>query len=141
MRTPYDDIINLPHHQSATRPHMSNSARAAQFAPFAALVGYDDAVAEAGRLTEARILLDEDQLAELNCDLQIIMGQLQMGHQPTAAITYFEPDKQKEGGQYITRTSPIKKIDCLKRLLVLSDDAEISLDYIYKIDTQPTIAP
>ena len=56
----YSDIINLPHHESRTRPRMSLSDRAAQFAPFAALTGYDDAVADAGRLTSSKIELDEN---------------------------------------------------------------------------------
>ena len=132
MKTPYDDIIHLPHHQSTKHPPMSISARAAQFAPFAALVGYDEQVAEAGRLTESQIILNEDQLTELNQQLQILNSML--GQNPPATITYFVPDKHKEGGRYITSTSCVKKIDCYNRLLILSDDTEIGLDYITKID-------
>lgn len=132
MKTPYDDIIHLPHHQSIKHPPMSMSARAAQFAPFAALVGYDEQVAEAGRLTESQIILNEDQLTELNQQLQTLNSML--GQNPPATITYFVPDKHKEGGRYITSTSCVKKIDCYNRLLILSDDTEIGLDYITKID-------
>lgn len=66
----YDDIINLPHHVSAKRPQMSMLDRAAQFAPFAALTGYDAAIKETGRLTEERIELDEESLNMLNMKFQ-----------------------------------------------------------------------
>jgi len=65
MSNKYDDIINLPHHVSLTRPHMSILDRAAQFSPFAALSGYDAAVKETARLTSSRIELGEDAKAEL----------------------------------------------------------------------------
>ncbi|MDD3240360.1 MAG: hypothetical protein PHW47_09835, partial [Lachnospira sp.] len=66
MTNQYDDIINLPHHVSTTRPQMSREIRAAQFAPFAALTGYEDAVNETARLTDERIELDENRKAELD---------------------------------------------------------------------------
>ena len=68
----YNDIINLPHHQSATRPHMSNYERAAQFSPFAALTGHDEAIKETARLTDRKIEIDEYAKDDLNIKLQII---------------------------------------------------------------------
>ena len=84
----YDDIINLPHHVSPTRQRMSMHDRAAQFAPFAALVGYDDAVAETARLTETRLELNE---------------------QPEVRIKYFVPDEHKSGGAFVEVSGKVKK--------------------------------
>ena len=55
----YDDIIDLPHHVSAERPHMPMTDRAAQFSPFAALTGYDAAIVETARLTDEKRELRE----------------------------------------------------------------------------------
>lgn len=137
MKTPYDDIIHLPHHQSSSRPHMTNEARAAQFAPFAALVGYDDAVQETARLTDQRILLDEDQLYHLDIQLHELCSRLPL--HPQVNITYFQPDSYKTGGRYITTTSHVKKIHPFRRLLILEDDTELNLDDIYEIEFTPSI--
>ena len=72
MKNDYDDIINLPHHVSSTRPQMSMIDRAAQFSPFAALTGYDAAIKETGRLTDEKIELDEEALSNLNMKFQIL---------------------------------------------------------------------
>jgi len=88
----YDDIINLPHHQSATRPHMPNYDRAAQFSPFAALTGYDNAVKETSRLTDKKVELDEYSKDALNDRLNMIQDTLD--EQPEVSITYFLPDKK-----------------------------------------------
>ena len=69
----YEDIINLPHHVSPTRPQMPMSDRAAQFAPFAALTGYDAAIKETGRQTDVRIELDEEALTALDMKYQLLM--------------------------------------------------------------------
>ena len=89
----YDDIINLPHHASSTRPRMSMHDRAAQFAPFAALVGYDDAVAETARLTEYRPELDEQEQRAINERLAYITAHIH--EQPEVRIKYFVPDEYK----------------------------------------------
>ena len=73
MNNRYDEIINLPHHISKTRPQMLMSDRAAQFAPFAALTGYDSAIKETGRLTDERIELDEEALTALDMKYQLLM--------------------------------------------------------------------
>lgn len=87
MTGDYDDIINLPHPISKTRPQMSLKDRAAQFSPFAALTGYDAAIKETGRLTDEKIELDEEALSNLNMKFQILFERLD--EQPDIAITYF----------------------------------------------------
>ncbi|MCH3916514.1 MAG: hypothetical protein LKE40_03390 [Spirochaetia bacterium] len=134
MTGTYDDIINLPHHVSETRPHMTVIDRAAQFSPFAALTGYDDAVKEAARLTNKRIELDEYTKGVLNDRLQIIAGRTK--EQPEITITYFQPDKKKSGGTYITATGSVKKIDGYKRIVVMDDGTTIPIDEIISIDGQ-----
>lgn len=128
----YDDIINLPHHQSKNHPRMSLYDRAAQFAPFAALTGYDDAVKEARRLTDSKPELEENQLEELDQKLADLMTRIE--EHPEVTITYFEPDDKKEGGAYVTCVCKIKKIDSCKRQLILADDNVIRIDSIIEIE-------
>ena len=92
----YDDIINLPHHVSPTRQRMSMHDRAAQFAPFAALVGYDEAVAETARLTESRPELDEQEQQAINERLAYIVNHIH--EQPEISIKYFVPMNAKVAG-------------------------------------------
>ena len=109
MRTSnkYDEILSLPHHVSKTRPQMPMSDRAAQFAPFAALTGYDSAIKETGRLTDERIELDEEALTALDLKYQLLMEALDEA--PKVTITYFQPDERKAGGKYLTATGAVKK--------------------------------
>ena len=99
MSGQYEDIINLPHHVSATRPQMSMIDRAAQFSPFAALTGYDAAIKETGRLTDEKIEMDEEALNILNMKFQILVDSLD--DEPEVTFTYFKPDERKAGGAYI----------------------------------------
>ena len=128
----YDDIINLPHHQSKNHPHMSLHDRAAQFAPFAALTGYDDAVKEARRLTDSKPELDENQLEELDQKLADLMSRIE--EHPEVVVTYFEPDDKKEGGAYVTCVGKIKKIDGYKRRLIFEDSKDINIDNIKEME-------
>ena len=128
----YEDIINLPHHQSNTRPHMSLHDRAAQFAPFAALTGYDDAVKEARRLTDGKPELDENQLTELDQMLTELTKRI--SEHPEIIITYFEPDNKKDGGAYITFIGRLKKIDNYKRIFFFEDGREIQICNIINMD-------
>ena len=128
----YEDIINLPHHQSNTRPHMSLHDRAAHFAPFAALTGYDDAVKEARRLTDGKPELDENQLTELDQMLTELTKRI--SEHPEIIITYFEPDNKKDGGAYITFIGRLKKIDNYKRIFVFEDGREIQICNIINMD-------
>ena len=134
MTKAYDNIINLPHHVSATRPHMSVINRAAQFSPFAALTDYDAAVKETARLTDERIELSEDMKDTLSNRLQIIADRIK--EQPEIAITYFQPDAKKNGGAYITAIGTVKKIDEFERVIVMTDGTAIPIDEIISIDGQ-----
>lgn len=132
MMNPYDDIINLPHHTSTSRPRMSARDRAAQFSPFAALTGYDSAITETARLTDTRIELDEYSKADLNEKLCIIQDQIDQ--QPEVSITYFQPDKMKSGGAYITATGCVKKIDAYEHVVLMRDATKIPIDDIFEIN-------
>lgn len=127
----YDDIINLPRHRSMTRPPMSRSNRAAQFSPFAALTGHEEAVKETARLTDRRIELDETMKAKLDEKLRII--QEQQASKPEITITYFKPDEKKSGGSYLTIRGIIKKIDYYERAVLMKDGTRIEIDEIIDI--------
>lgn len=132
MTTKYDDIINLPHHISVTHPRMSTINRAAQFSPFAALTGHGSAVKETVRLTDKRIELDEGIKDELSHRMQIVSDSIK--EQPEISITYFKPDEKKDGGEYITAISSVKKIDEHGRVVVMNDCTIIHIDDIINID-------
>ncbi|MBP1925236.1 hypothetical protein J2Z76_001093 [Sedimentibacter acidaminivorans] len=134
MTEKYDDIINLPHYVSKTRPHMTAIDRAAQFSPFAALTGYDAEVKETASLTDERVELDEYMKDALSHKLQIIEDRL--AEHPEIEITYFQPDAKKNGGAYVTAISIVKKIDKYKRVVVMTDGIVISIDEIISIDGQ-----
>ena len=119
MKGPYDDIINLPRHVSAARPHMPRKDRAAQFAPIAALTGYDDAVREAARLTEGKIELSEDAQAALDLKLRPLTDGSLRGKEVT--LTWFQPDARKSGGAYVTATGILKRVDPYENTVVLTD--------------------
>lgn len=127
----YDDIINLPHHVSKTRPKMPLEQRSAQFAPFAALTGYEDEISETGRLTTDRIELNEEAKQLLDRTLQAITKRIST--QPAVTITYFVPDTKKDGGAYITVSGNIKKIDKYKNIILLTDKTEIPIKEIINI--------
>ena len=112
----YEDIINLPHHVSKTRPQMSMLDRAAQFSPFAALTGYDAAIKETGRLTDEKIELDEDTKAALDMKQAYLIEMID--EQPEITIIYFLPDARKVGGAYVTVTGNLKRFDEYERLLI-----------------------
>ncbi len=124
----YDDIIGLPHHVSKTRPQMPMSDRAAQFAPFAALRGYEEAIQEINRVTEEKIELDEDALRTLNLKFQIIVNAID--RQPEVTITFFEPDKRKAGGAYRTTTGRVVQIKRFERMIILQNGKRIPMDSI-----------
>lgn len=133
MNEKYKEIIHLPHKQSATRPHMPVADRAAQFAPFAALVGYDDAVRETARLTESRRELSDGALEQLNAKLNYIQEHLD--EQPKVSITYFQPDSKKSGGTYLTCTGIVKRIDDYEHTILMQDGGEIFIDDITEIES------
>lgn len=128
----YADIIDLPHYQSKKRPHMSNYERAAQFSSFAALSGYEVAVAEAGRLTEAKIELSDEQARALDQSLQHIAAHI--AEEPEVTITYFQPDGKKQGGAYVEKSGRVHRIDAIKGMIVLQDRIEVPIWDILRID-------
>lgn len=127
----YEDIIHLSHHVSPKRPQMSMKDRAAQFAPFAALTGHEEAVRETARLTDSKIELDENEIQLLDQKLQYLEAQLE---QPDIDITYFLPDQRKSGGKYIDVQGRIKRIDPYSHSLRMEDGTEIPITDILKID-------
>jgi len=127
----YDDIINQPHHISRKRKQMSLYNRAAQFAPFAALTGYDGMVTETARLTDRRIELDEESIALLNQQLHTIIDSIE--EQPEITLIVFEPDEKKEGGTYHTISGHVRRIDDVNREVIMTDRTVIRLDRIYAI--------
>ena len=131
MNNRYDEIMGLPHHVSKTRPQMPMSDRAAQFAPFAALTGYDSAIKETGRLTDERIELDEEALTALDRKYQLLMDTLDDA--PEVTIIYFQPDERKAGGQYVSATGTVKKVDTFGRRILLQGGTRIPLDSVYDL--------
>ena len=128
----YASIINLPHHTSPTRPRMSNKDRAAQFAPFAALTGYEQSVFEAERLTTRKMELSEDMKAELNEKIQMLLDYLD--DEPVVSITYFVPDKKKAGGAYVTASGVVREINDHIRTIIFIDGTIVPIEQIYDIN-------
>lgn len=126
----YDDIIDLPHHVSKKRKPMPRADRGAQFAPFAALTGYDSAVKEAARLTDTKIELDEYELERLNELLHLVLQNPSTDY----SITYFVPDKRKKGGSYQTAVGNVKAVDEYDRIVIMTDGRKIPIDDIYNIE-------
>ena len=132
MTDNYNDIINLPHHVSPTRPQMSMMDRAAQFSPFAALTGYDAAIKETGRLTDEKIELGEEELSILNMKFQLLVDSLD--EEPEVNITYFKPDDRKAGGAYLTASGTVKKIDDFERIIFMKNGTKIPMDDVLSIE-------
>ena len=127
----YDDIINMPHHVSKKHPPMSLYARSAQFAPFAALTGYEEAVKETARETGDRIDVDEEIKAILDSKIQLLSEKIKQ--KPEISFTYFIPDLRKDGGDYVTVNGIIKKIDMYEQKIILLDKTEIPINEIIDI--------
>ncbi len=132
---PYDDILYLPHPVSAAHPPMPAAERAAQFSPFAALTGYEDAIEETERMTQERLELTEDEKAALDEKLCALLAEA--GSCPQAEITLFLPDERKEGGAYVTYEGTIKKVDMAARLICLEDGRTVPMDEIVGIEALP----
>lgn len=128
----YDDIIDLPHHVSTTRAHMPISDRAAQFSPFAAVVGYEASIQEARRLTEQKMELDEYEKAALDSQLNLIHEHI--AEHPHISFLFFRPDSRKAGGAYVTKTGSVKRIDDVRRVVVFTDKSEIPIEDIVEIN-------
>ena len=133
MRSSYSDIINLPHHVSKVHPPMSMHQRAAQFSPFAALVGYEDVIDETARQTDSIRELDETEKAELDRKLGILASHLK--EKPVVEIEYFVPDKTKAGGEYVFKSGTVEKIVSAERVVVVGGGS-IRMDRIVGIEGQ-----
>lgn len=127
----YDDIKHLTRPQYDDLHPMSMSDRAAQFSPFAALVGYGDAVAETARLTDNRIELTEDEINELNANLNRLLDNLD--EQPVIKVTYFVPDEKKSGGKYVDKVGVVRIYDSYANELVFTDGARVAVSDMYSL--------
>lgn len=125
----YDNIINLPHHVSDYHKPMPMRNRAAQFAPFAALSGYENAIDETMRLTESFKELSDEEIDLLSRKLQYAID-----NKSFIKITYFVPDKKKAGGAYKSLSGTIKKWEEVDNILIMKDGKKIPIEFISEID-------
>lgn len=127
----YDDIINISRWNPKSHPRMSEYERAAQFAPFAALTGYDAMVSETARLTDPKGDLDEEQMLALNETLSVIMEHI--NEHPKVCVTWFRKDVRKQGGEYVETEGTIRDVEPANRLIILKEGFSIPLDDIASI--------
>ncbi len=127
----YNDMMKCPRPVSCRRASMSRADRAAQFAPFAALTGFDGVIDETGRLTDGLVELTEEEMYLLNGQLQQIYDNIH--RQQPVAVTYFQPDRNKKGGAYISTEGIVKKIDLYTREVCMEDGTRIPIDRIFRI--------
>lgn len=127
----YDDILHLSRPESPHRARMSMVDRGAQFSPFAALVGYDAAIAETARLTDFRIELTESAKQALSDQLRSLAESLRQ--QPQVSVLWFLPDERKSGGSYVRSRGTVKKVDAYREKLVL-EEVEIPFGSIYELE-------
>ena len=132
-RFPYEDIVDLPHHVSRKHPQPTMADRAARFAPFAAITGYEEMVLEEARVTDDRIEMDESSKAALNEKLNMILEFID--EQPEVSITYFEPDKKKSGGAYVNITGIVKRIDEYEHFVIMTDGKKIRIEDIFALES------
>ena len=131
----YSDIIDLPHHQSSRRPHMSVYNRAAQFAPFAALTGYDEMVQDTADvlLLDRRITLSEDEKMVLDRKLQILRKNIEV--RPELSLVYYDDQANEIGGSYVTHSGEVKKVEDFPPMITFTDGKKVLIDDIIKIDS------
>jgi hypothetical protein len=127
----YEDIINLPHHVSPDRPKMSATDRAAQFAPFKAMVGLDGEINETARITDEKLEISEDELESINTALQQIKQHIRL--KPKVKLLYFVPDRRKAGGMYLTYEGNVKHIDEGEHKIIFTDGKAIAIADIYEL--------
>ncbi len=132
MTHDYDDIIHLPHHVSRHHQQMSMEARAAQFAPFAALTGHSAAIQETARLTNEQVMLDENYNEELNRKMLFLKSRIE--EMPYVVITYFMPDQKKKGGMYQVAEGNLKRIDEQAQRIIFINGKSIAFRHILNIE-------
>ena len=128
----YEDIRNHERYQLKHHTPMSLESRAAQFAPFAALVGYDEEIGEAARLTDGREELSEDAVDALNQAFQKLLEHEE--ERPLVMVIYFQPDAKKDGGRYMTYTGNFRFYDAEKRVMKFVGGMVIGLGQVCRID-------
>lgn len=131
MNDDYFEILSREHPTSKKHPRMSRMNRAAQFAPFAALTGYEESIEETARLTDRKIELSEYEIEELNAKLNFIQEHIK--ERPEVTITYFQPDERKEGGAYITVTGKVRRIDEVNGILVFENEIVVKIGQMVKL--------
>ena len=129
----YEDIVDLPHHVSKNHPQPTMADRAARFAPFAAITGYEEMVLEEARITDEFLELDEGTKSVLNAKLQMVQELLP--EQPEISFTYFQPDQKMAGGAYITKTGTVKRIDEYEQLVLMTDGTKIPINLNFEIES------
>ena len=128
----YDDILNMPYpNPEIEKDFQDKILRSAQFAPFAALTGHDEAIEETARLTDSKVELDEYQKAELNDKIQLINNS---DADEEVIITYFVPDKKKSGGAYIAKRGIVLKVREYEKDIIMDDGTEIPIDDVFAIE-------
>lgn len=132
MSHAYDDLLPLPHPVSRRHPPMNSRERAAQFAPFAALNGYEAAIEETARRTEPQMELSEEERAELNAHLRFWASHIR--EHPMAAVVFFVPDAHKEGGAYLTHRGRLKRVDEVAQTLIFEDGQRVPFDTIWGVE-------
>ncbi len=128
----YDDIVNLPHYEPKRHPRMSMMARAAQFAPFAAVAGHDAAIREEGRVTDEWADIGESESKELDNKMALLITR--QTENPMVTIEYFLPDSRKSGGTYQTIAGNVRRIDDYERVVELTDGRKIPVAMIKDIE-------
>lgn len=132
----YDDIIKLPHPVSKKHPQMPLPDRAAQFAPFAALTGHNEAIREAARLTDSFVELDEEQREKLDQRLQMLLAEMRADplQAPEIKAVYFQPDARKDGGAYVSVSGSVKRVDGYRRQIWFTDGTALPMDHLISIE-------
>ncbi len=128
----YDNIIEMEYPFSKKHIPMSICDRAAQFAPFSALVGLDDELSETARLTDCKFEITEDKAAELNEKMRILTENA--AERPEISVEYFIPDENKSGGAYVTETGCFRRVDESNNTIVFTDGRVIAISDIYFMD-------
>ena len=129
----YDDIINLPHHVSKNHMQMSIHDRAAQFAPFSALTGYEEVINETARLTDQLTDMDEYVKSEIDMKLQLLREKLKNRQSVNVYIRYFKPDDRKAGGKYLEYRGNVQKIDEDNGYIIMEDKTSVEISKIVDI--------
>ena len=132
MNPKYSKLENITRPQYPDLPPMSIEDRAAQFSPFAAVVGYDDAVEETARFTDSMIELSEDEVVLLNGALAKLRESID--EKPQIRVTYFVPDAKKDGGEYVSKTGIVKRIDEYENVLIFTDGDKVAVSSIIKVE-------